>query len=309
MARFLINHVNRLAKTPVGGSNPTRIMGILNTSPESFYKKSVRLSDSDIRDAAVRMEHDGADFIDVGGMSTAPYLSTQVSEKTESGRVLRAIRAIQSVSDLPISVDTCRASVARAALENGAEILNDVSGLKFDKGMRGVVSLFRPSVVLCAYGTAGTAAGDPVKSARDLLKQSIAIARSCGVPSSEIVLDPAIGFFRKSGKGRLFTKAGPGWADRDVRVLCSLRSIKQRHPLLVSVSNKSFLGEILGRESPEDRLFGSVAAEAISVLNGADIIRTHNVAQTRDAVSVASRLSSSSSSSSSSSRSSGRKGL
>ncbi len=282
--------MNKLGGVPVGGGSPVRVMGILNASPESFYKKSVMASPARMRSAAARMEMEGADFVDVGGASTAPYLPTAVPERTEAARVLKAVRAVQDATNLPVSVDTCRASVARAALECGAEILNDVTGLKFDAGMRGVVSEFGPSLVLCAYG-AGRAAGDPAGSARALLRQSVSIARGCGVPSSRIVLDPAIGFFRRAGSGGAFTRTGSDWADRDVRVISRLRSIGRGRPVLVSVSNKSFLGRILGRDAPEDRLFGSVAAEAVSVVNGADVVRTHNVAQTRDAVAVASRLS------------------
>ena len=99
------------------------------------------------------MENDGADFIDVGGMSTAPYLSTTVSEKIESKRILNAIKIIQNTSNLPISVDTCRAKVARDALENGVEIINDISGLKYDKKMQDVISEFQPSLILCAYSS------------------------------------------------------------------------------------------------------------------------------------------------------------
>lgn len=264
-------------------------MGILNASPESFYKKSIKLTKTQIRDAASRMESDGADFIDVGGMSTAPYLSTRVSVRTETDRVLYMINAIQDSTNLPVSVDTCRAPVAEAALDCGAEILNDISGLKFDKKIRGIVSRFGPSVILCAYGTS-IVTGDPIESARDLLKSSVTIARDCGVPSNQIVLDPAIGFFRNT-KGTLHTRIRSDWADRDIKVLSDMRFIKQGHALLVSISNKSFLSKILGRDKPEERLFGSIAAEAIAVLKGADIIRTHNVAQTRDAISVASALS------------------
>lgn len=281
--------MKKLGRVQVGRDRPVRIMGILNASPESFYKGSVKLTAARIRSAALQMERDGADFIDIGGMSTAPYLSTLVPEKTEYGRVLGAIKAVKSVTDLPVSVDTCRASVARAALENGAEILNDVSGLKFDEGMRDVVSELRPSVVLCAY-SARTTTGD-VESTRKLLAQSIAIARDCGVPSDKIVLDPAIGFFRASGKGGPFTRIRSDWAERDIGIIRHLRSIGRGRPLLVSVSGKSFLGRILGSDVPEDRLYGSIAAEVASVLNGADIIRTHNVAQTRDAILVASKLS------------------
>ncbi len=282
--------MHKLGRTPVGGSNPVRIMGIINTSPESFYKKSVKISRSQIRNAVIQMECDGADFVDVGGMSTAPYLSTHIPEKTELCRILEAIKIVRDVSDLPISVDTCRASVAKAALENGAEIVNDITGLKFDKKMTDVISLHKPSVILCAYDTK-TVTGDPIKSTKALLRESVTIAKDCGLSQNKLVLDPAIGFFRRSGRGKYFTRTHTDWNKRDIQIICNLRSIKQRYPLLISVSNKSFLGNILERDDPPDRIFGSIAAEAISVLYGADIIRTHNVAQTRDAVLIASEMS------------------
>ena len=113
--------MNKLGSVSVGGQNPVRIMGILNTSPESFYKDSIRITKHDIVNTIKKMEQDGADFVDVGGMSTAPYLTTMVSEKLESKRVMSAIKIIQQVSNLPISVDTCRAYVAKQALEMGVE--------------------------------------------------------------------------------------------------------------------------------------------------------------------------------------------
>ena len=286
----MINHMNRLGGVEVGRGRPVRIMGILNASPESFYKKSVRTSVDGIRDAVLGMERDGADFADVGGMSTAPYLRASTSEGTESRRVVRTVRAIREVSDIPVSVDTCRASVARAALECGADIVNDVSGLKFDSDMPGVIAEFKPSLVLGAYGT-GTATGDLVEYARSALGQSVKIARDCGVPAGSIVLDPAIGFFRRSGSDGPFTRIRGDWTERDILTVRRLEFIGQGRPVLVSVSNKSFLGKMLGHDAPADRLYGSVAAEAVAVINGADIIRTHNVAQTRDAVTVASGLS------------------
>ena len=136
----------KLANISVGGRNPVRIMGILNTSPESFYKKSINTTRMKIRNTVVQMENEGADFIDVGGMSTAPYLSTNVSEKIESdARILNAVKIIQDSTNLPISVDTCRSSVAKNALENDVEIINDISGLKYDKKMKDVLSKFQPS--------------------------------------------------------------------------------------------------------------------------------------------------------------------
>ena len=285
----MINHVTKLGKIGVGGKNPVRIMGILNTSPESFYKKSIKTTKQQITNTIKQMEIDGADFIDVGGMSTAPYLSTSVSEKIESQRILNAIKIIQNVSNIPISVDTCRANVAKSALEYGIEIINDISGLKYDDKMVDIIREYRPSLILCAFDSK-TVTGN-VQSTKNLLKDSIKIAKNAEIPSSKIVLDPAIGFFRKSGKGSFFTKINSDWLKRDLSIIQNLKSIKQQYPLLISVSNKSFIGKLLGKENTSDRLFGSLAAEVVSVLNGADIIRTHNVAETKDAITIAAKLS------------------
>jgi len=281
--------VTRIANVRVGGKNPVRIMGILNTSPESFYKKSVNTSKTQIKNTVKQMEDQGVDFIDVGGMSTVPYLSTTVSEKVESKRILNAIKIIQNVTNLPISVDTCRAKVARDALEYGIEIINDISGLKYDRKMQEVISEFIPSLILCAYDSK-TVSGNIITT-KKLLKESLKIAKKSHVPSEKIVLDPAVGFFRKTGKGPFFTKIKSDWVERDLSIIKNLNSIKQNYPILISVSNKSFLGNLLGKENPSERLFGSIAAEAISVINGADIIRTHNVEATKDAITIASKLS------------------
>ncbi len=282
--------MTKLGNVGIGGTNPVRIMGILNTSSESFYKKSIKTSKQSISNTIKEMELDGADFIDVGGMSTAPYLSTLISEKEEFSRISKAIKIIQNVSNLPISVDTCRAEVANSALELGVDIINDISGLKYDSKMINVVSNYNPSLILCAFDTK-LVTGDPVSSTKTLLRQSLAISKKVNFPSNKIVLDPAIGFFRKSGKGQFFTKIRSDWYERDLKVLQNLKSIKQKYPLLISVSNKSVIGKILQKENPSDRLFGSIAAEVVSVLNGADLIRTHNVSETKDAVLVASKLS------------------
>ena len=279
-----------LGTIPVGGSNPVRIMGILNLSPESFFKKSVTMTKTQIKNAVQKMEQEGANFIDVGGMSTAPYLSTLISERTESERLLSAIKIIQNVSNLPISVDTCRSSVAEKVLNCGVEIINDISGLKYDLKMKKVIGKSNASLILCAYDKK-TVSGNPVSVTRKLLRESIRIAKQEDISPDKIVLDPAIGFFRKNGKGPFFTKSKFDWFERDLLILHDLTLLKQDFPIMISVSNKSFLGKLLGKEDPLDRIFGSIAAEAISIMNGADIIRTHNVSASRDALLVASKLS------------------
>jgi len=282
--------VNKLGDVPVGGSNPVRIMGILNTSPESFYKKSISISKQRIVDAVHIMEDEGANFIDVGGMSTAPYLSTMVSEKTEANRIVNAVKIIQQKTNLPISVDTCRATIANEALELGVDIINDVTGLKYDPMMPKIIEKYYPSLVLCAYSKK-TITGNQLLKTKYLLKESLEIAKSAKIPRTKIVLDPAIGFFRKKGKNSFFTKINSDWVKRDLLILQNLRSIKLNMPLLVSVSNKSFIGKILKKENPSDRLAGSLAAEVVCVLNGANIIRTHNVAETKEAITTAQKIS------------------
>ncbi len=281
--------MHKLGNVSVGGTNPIRIMGILNTSPESFYKKTIATTKQSQINLIRKIVDEGANFIDIGGMSTAPYLSTLISEKVESQRIIQAIKKIQQVCNLPISVDTCRASVAKDALEEGADIINDISGLKYDKKMINVIEKYQPSLILCAFSKK-LVTGDQLNKTKFLLKQSLGIAKSVNISLNRVVLDPAIGFFRKTGKGKFFTKINSDWLERDLLILKNLNSLKIGQPLLVSVSNKSFIGKLLKTEKISDRLFGSVVAEAIAVLNGADIIRTHNVQETKDSVTVAQRL-------------------
>ena len=286
----MISYVNKLGTVSVGNSSPVRIMGILNTSPESFYKKSISIGKKRIADSVCRMEDDGADFVDVGGMSTAPYLSTMVSEKIETHRIIKAVKIIQQVSNLPISVDTCRAGVAKESLELGVDIINDITGLKYDPMMSKIIEKYCPSLVLCAFSKKFIT-GNQLLKTKNLLKESLNIAKSASIPSSKIVLDPAIGFFRKEGKGSLFTKINSDWVKRDLLILKNLKSIKMNKPILVSVSNKSFIGKILKKQHLSDRLAGTLVTEAVSILNGADIIRTHNVGKTKEVITFTQKLS------------------
>ena len=170
--------MNKLGTVRVGGSNPVRIMGILNTSPESFYKKSISIGKQKIVDAVHSMEEEGADFIDVGGMSTAPYLSTMISEKID---VINAVKIIQRTTNLPISVDTCRAAVAKEVLELGVDIINDVTGLKYDTMMPKIIERYCPSLILCAYSKK-IITGNQLQETKQLLKKSLEIAKSAKIP-------------------------------------------------------------------------------------------------------------------------------
>lgn len=302
--------MSRIGAVSTGPGSPVRVMGILNASPESFYGPSISATRQEMMDRAKSIEDEGGDFVDVGGMSTAPYLETMIPESVEAERVLMALQAVQNACNLPISVDTCRSSVAEGALRAGATIVNDITGLKYDDVMGKVIGRYGASVILCAYGgaSAGTATrqqrqdaapsasdagqeADPVCRTRTLLLESLHAASAAGIPIGRMALDPSFGFFRRRAVGPFYTGMVRGWTTRDVGVLARLGSVRLRClPVAVSVSNKSFLGRILKRKDPSERLYGSVAAETIAVLNGADIIRTHNVRAARDAAAVASKI-------------------
>ena len=272
----------------VGPEYPVRIMGVINLSPESFHQTSVRRSHDEVAAAAVRMAESGADYIDVGGMSTAPYLKTRVSEETETERVVAGVRAVVGSCDIPISVDTCRSGVAAAAMDAGAVILNDVTGLQHDPGMKSVISRYDPSLILCARG-AGVHTGD-VNDTAAILAGAVERAQEYGASPDQIAVDPAVGFFRGEGRGELYTRIRGDWVRRDASLLRRVREVGGGLPVLVSVSNKSFIGSILGGREPEGRIFGSVAAEALAVVGGADILRTHNVSESHDAARIASAV-------------------
>ena len=284
--------MTKLGNLVVGKKNEITIMGILNISPESFYKKSIKSTKSEISKYLSDMEENGANIVDIGGMSTAPYLKTIVSEKIESERITKTIKIIQNLSDIPISVDTCRASVAKDALELGINVINDISGLKYDKNMPKIIEKYNPSVILCPYSKQ-LVKGNSISVTKNLLNESIMIAKNAKISKDKIVVDPAIGFFRRSSdvKNKLpYTKIDSDWAQRDVEIIKKLKLLKTNFPILVSISNKSFIGKLLGKENPADRNIGTAIAEMLSIINGASIIRTHNPQITSDVVKLTKSL-------------------
>jgi dihydropteroate synthase len=211
-----------------------------------------------------------------------------ISAEKEAERMKHAIRAVRDACSLPISVDTPRATVAAVALSLGAEMINDVTGLKHDPMMARVAADNDAVVILCAYEKRAVS-GNAVQVTINVLRDSIGIALDAGVKPGMLIVDPAIGFFRQRGGNPFFTRLrGTTWLERDLTILRKLASLRRlRKPICVSVSRKSFIGRILGIEKPAERLLGSIAAEAVCVLNGADIIRTHNVMETGQAVRIA----------------------
>ncbi len=256
--------------------NEPKIMGVINVSPESFYKGSVRNDEKKLLETAVKMVEDGAAFIDIGAKSTAPYLETQIPIEEEVRRAVWAIKAIRDAVEVPISIDTTSARVAEEALKAGADIINDVTGLKGDPGMAKVASDHGAPVIVCAHGEVRDFS-DPVHTVIDLLEESLIIAGKHGI--EDVAVDPAIGFLRPEW---------PPWYEWDSKILANLNALKiLGRPILIGVSRKSFIGAITGRKDPAERLPGSLSATAIAVFNGAHIIRTHDVKEALDAVKVA----------------------
>ena len=247
------------------------VMGVVNATPDSF-------SDGGAYDPAAQAEKlvdEGADIVDVGGESTRPR-AEPVDAATERKRVEPVLRAL-SRAKVPISIDTTKSEVAKAALDLGAEIVNDVSGLSRDPRMGEAA---RGAAVLLMHSR-GTPADmgqranyqDIQAEILDELGQALARAREAGIPDERIALDPGLGF----------AKVGP----QNFTVLRRLRELTQLgKPLVVGASRKSFIGQVTGRDAP-DRLFGSVAAAVAAALNGAAVVRAHDVRATREALLVA----------------------
>ncbi len=269
-----------LAGVEIGDGFPVRVMGAINVSPESFYGKSVAHDRDDLQRLAAHMVEEGADLLDIGAMSTAPYGSGAISEEEEAARMAAAVRAVREVVRVPISADTQRSRVAAVALEAGATIINDVSGLRHDAQMAPLAAS-AGGLVLMASEQHPTAT-EPVAMIRGVLRAGLARAQRAGIARERVVLDPGIGFLRR---------ARVPWHDLDCIVLARLARLRGLgHPLLVGVSRKSFVGRITGRSRPEERLSGSLAAAAIAVYNGAAVIRAHDVAATVEVARMAAAL-------------------
>jgi dihydropteroate synthase len=277
----------------VGDGLPVAVMGVVNVSPESFHAGSVYQGEEAIVRAALGMVEAGAALIDVGARSTAPYRAGEIDEATETARLGRAVELLAGKLPVPISADTARPEPARAALDAGARVLNDVSTLR-DPALARLIAAGGASLILMAHPSGERAAsprrvpGGPRRSrsavgiVKGILRAGLRRAAAAGIRRGRIVVDPGIGFFRDEGME---------WHEWDVRVVAGLRGLRELgRPICVGVSRKSFLGAIVERRETGERLAGSLAATAIAVVNGAAIIRTHDVAETRDAVRVAERL-------------------
>lgn len=272
----------KIGDVQIGNKLVPKVLGIINASPESFYKGSVWTGEREIAAAAKQMQQHGAHIIDVGAMSTAPYLETVITVEEEIRRMKQAVRTVKSSCGLPVSADTPRALVAEEAIAAGADAVNDVTGLKYDKKMADVLARSGVSVILGAYSK--TPATGRLAGTLRALRESLAIAKRAGI--KETAVDPSIGFFREEGKNPFFTKmADVPWYTRDIEVLSNLNRLVAFGPVCISVSRKSFMGHLLDIKA-DDRLVPSIICEAIAVLNGASIIRTHSVRETVHALTM-----------------------
>ena len=255
----------------------TLVMGVLNVTPDSFADGG-RFFDRDRAiERGLTMAREGADIIDVGGESTRPF-SEPVSADDEMERVLPVIEALAGEVDVPVSIDTTKAEVARAALAAGAVMLNDVSALRFDPGMAGVAAESgAPLIVMHMKGTPGDMQKDPryedlMGEIRVFLEEVVQEAVQAGVRREQILIDPGIGF------GKTF--------DHNLQLIRDLDRLSVvGRPLVLGCSRKAFIGHILGKEA-DDRDPGTMAAVAAGVLNGAHVVRVHNVAMAVDAVRI-----------------------
>jgi dihydropteroate synthase len=264
----------------------TLIMGVLNVTPDSFSDGGKFLDPQRAVEHALAMQLDGADLLDVGAESTRPG-SQPVSAEEELRRLLPVLRALRPKLKVPISADTRKSQVAEAALAAGADILNDISGLRHDPRLAEVAAKYHAPLILMhmrgepATMQKGPFAKDVVKDVLSGLRASLAKARKAGVPKSQIVLDPGIGF----GKSHA----------QNYELLRSLPKLAQLGcPLLVGTSRKGFLGATLAHNSKslpaEERIFGTAATVAASILQGAHIVRVHDVPEMVQVARVADRI-------------------
>jgi dihydropteroate synthase len=253
----------------------TLVMGVLNVTPDSFSDGGKFFDAERAIEQALAMECAGADLLDIGGESTRPG-SPGTSAKEELARVLPVLQALRGRIKIPVSIDTQKPEVAEAALDAGAQIINDISGLKNDPRIAEAAARRHvPLILMHMHGEprtmqAGGFAREVMKDVMRGLRNSVAAARNAGVGKSQIILDPGIGFGKSFAQNYELLQKLPQLA-------------KLGYPLLVGTSRKGFLGATLARDGkpapPEERIWGTAATVTASILNGAHIVRVHDVAE------------------------------
>jgi dihydropteroate synthase len=264
----------RLGKKILDLSSRTYLMGVLNVTPDSFSDGGKFLNAKDAIKQALIMAQQGADIIDVGGESTRPGADSIPLEE-ELKRVIPVIEEVVKKTDVPISVDTYKSQVALQALDAGAAMVNDISALRFDPEMKKIISKYRAPVILMHIkGTPKNMQDNPhydnvIQEISDYLRESIQTAEDSGIAKDKIIIDPGIGFGKR--------------IKDNLEILKNLEKFTSLgKPILLGLSRKSFIGKAL--DLPLDqRLEGSLAASAVAILNGAKILRVHDVKESKRA--------------------------
>jgi dihydropteroate synthase len=250
-------------------SKKTYIMGVLNVTPDSFADGGLYFDKSAAIERAYQIVKEGADIIDIGGESTRPG-SEPISIDEELRRTIPIIKSIAKKIKVPISIDTYKSEVAKSALDAGASMVNDISGLRFDPRMPEVIYEYKvPVVIMHIKGTPKDMQVNPVYEAlipeiMDYFRTGITIASRAGIAEDRIIIDPGIGF------GKTY--------NHNLEIIKNLREFTfLQKPILIGPSRKAFIGKILGNAPVTERLEGTAAAVAISIMHGANIIRVHDV--------------------------------
>jgi dihydropteroate synthase len=252
-------------------------MGVLNVTPDSFSDGGLYYQRERAIEQGLALERDGADIIDIGGESTRPY-SEEVSCDQELSRVIPVIEALKGKLRIPISIDTCKAEVARQAISAGASIINDVSALRFDPEMASVAAKAGvPVILMHMKGTPGNMQDDPqydnlILEILDFLEDAIDRAVKGGINKDLIIVDPGIGF------GKSFA--------HNLEIIKKLNRFSSLdRPILLGTSRKAFIGGILGND-PDKRDIGTMATVSAGILKGAHIVRVHDVKMAQETVKV-----------------------
>jgi len=247
------------------------VMSIINCTPDSFYQPGRALGPEEAAEKALMAEAEGADIVDFGGESTRPG-AEYVDEAEEIRRLIPAIKLFRRQSALPVSVDTRKAAAARLALDEGADIINDVSALVYDPAMIPLCAKRKAAVVIIHNTAISKPGREGAAEVRDTLLAAAEKAQAGGIPREKIILDPGFGFNKSTADA--------------VLLLTHLATISAVvYPLLVGLSRKRFTGELTGADT-EGRLAGTIAANTAALLNGADIIRVHDTAAAADTVRI-----------------------
>ncbi|MFW9886555.1 MAG: dihydropteroate synthase [Candidatus Thorarchaeota archaeon] len=270
-------YIVKIDRLEVGINSAARVMGVINLSSESFYSSSVVTSKEEIPKTVKRMENDGADMIDVGGASTAPesvYGTQKVSVKEELERVKDGLEEVLDSASVPVSIDTTSSKVAEFALDSGASLVNDISGFQADSKMATLVAKRDIPVVLMSLCETPC---NTIQQSLRALSKSLKLAHGAGIANERIIVDPGIGFGKPP--------------ETDFELIRHLKRFTMwGYPVLVGISRKAFIGDLLGQTDPKDRLTGTIGTTSVAVVRGASIIRAHDVMEAKQAASVGEKL-------------------